>query len=77
VFQHIPPSILADLLARLDIGGFCSLHMTLFRGHPAVPFGARSGSHWSYDGETMRLLVEQVLASLAQPIYDVAVQKLS
>ena len=60
VLQHIPPArgmpILADLFARLDVGGFCSVQLTLFR--TAVATSIRTGSHWFFDGERMQMMVE-------------------
>lgn len=63
VLQHIPPSrgmaIISDLLGRLDVGGFVSLHVTLFRTAMVASGSVRTGSHWSFDGERMQLVVEQ------------------
>lgn len=63
VLQHIPPArgmaIIGDLLARLDVGGFCSLHVTLFRIAGAAAGALRTRTHWFYDGERMQALVEK------------------
>jgi SAM-dependent methyltransferase len=63
VLQHIPPvrgmAIIADLLGRLDIGGFCSLQVTLFRERRRASRTADAGAYWFYDGERLAMLVEQ------------------
>jgi SAM-dependent methyltransferase len=63
VLQHIPPArgipIIADLLGRLEIGGFCALQITLFRQAVVAVKAVDTGTFWSFDGERIGLMVEQ------------------
>ncbi|MDZ7761286.1 MAG: class I SAM-dependent methyltransferase [Desulfovermiculus sp.] len=76
VFQHIPPKrgyeILENLLRKINIGGFVSLHFTIFRDKNHLDEIYRDIECCMYDGDTIKVLSrkEQSLGDMTMYEYD-------
>jgi len=79
VMQHIPPrtgyTILSDLLSRLNVGGFTSIHLTYAHDKRYSGTMERDTCAVQYDGESMTVLEENNTQVGHQSMFDYNLNK--